>query len=217
MAIGTTAAILGGASVLGSVLGASSAKKAANVQADASREGLALQREMFQQGREDLAPWREAGGESLGMLMSGIRDGSLTEGPNPENFRTDPGYQFRLGEGMRAVEGSAAARGILQSGGTLKGINRYAQGVADQGYNDWFNRERAVQGDRYNRIAGVAGTGQAAVTTGVQQGQNFGNAGAQSLANIGQARASGYAGQNQAIQGGLGNLMSLYTMGGFGK
>lgn len=217
MAIGTTAAVLGGASILGSVLGASSANRAARSQEALGREGIALQREQFQQGREDLAPWCEAGGESLGMLMSGIRDGSLTDAPNPENFRTDPGYQFRLGEGMRAVEGSAAARGILQSGGTLRGINRYAQGVADQGYGDWFNRERAVQGDRYNRLAGVAGTGQAAVNTGVQQGQNFATNASQTLGQIGQARASGYAGQNQAIQGGLGNLMSLYTMGGFGK
>lgn len=201
--------IMAGGSIIGGLLGKDSAKKASAAQERLGREALGLQREQFEQGREDLRPWREAGAASLADLMEGIDSGRLIDGPNPADFREDPGYQYRLGEALRAVEGSAAARGVLQSGGTMKGVARVASGLADQGYNDWWNRTRAVQGDEFNRRSAVAGTGQAAVTQGVQQGANFASGASATLGQIGAARASGYAGQNQAIQGTLGNLMSI--------
>lgn len=72
-----------------------------------------------------------------------------TEWKSPEKFtaadlETDPGYQFRLAEGNKALERSAAAKGILQSGGTLKALTKYGQDAASQEYaNAW---DRAMQG-----------------------------------------------------------------------
>ncbi|HEU4805006.1 MAG TPA: hypothetical protein VFS91_04240 [Nitrobacter sp.] len=192
------AGVMAGGSILGGLLGKSSAKKAARSQETMLREALGLQERMFNQGREDLAPWREAGAASLGDAMAMLRPGY--------DHTTSPGYDFRLGEGLRAVENSAAARGILQSGGTLKGIDRYAEGMAASDF-----------GDRFNRLSTLAGMGSAATGQGVSAGQAFANAGSNIYGQIGQARASGYAGQNQALQGSLGNLFSLYSMGGFGK
>lgn len=209
-------AIVAGGATLGSALiGASSAKKAANAQVQGNREAIAAQERMLERIIGLNEPFRQGGITSLGMIMDGFNDGSLLEGPNPANFRTDPGYQFRLNEGIKAVEGGAAARGLLQSGGTLKGVNNYAQGVADQAYGDWWNRERTIQGDKFNRLSAVMGGGQTAVNQVGGATQNAGNNMSQLLANSGAARASGYAGAGAAWQQGLGSLASI--LGGFGK
>jgi hypothetical protein len=113
----------------------------------------------------------------------------------------DPSYQFRLGEGMKALERNAAARGGLISGGALKAAQRYGQDYASQEF-----------GNAYNRLAAMAGIGQTSST-------NMGNAAGAFGANVGQnymgaanARASGYVGGANAITGGLGQYMN-YTQG----
>jgi hypothetical protein len=184
---------MAGGSLLGGVLGGKGASKAAKAQTQLGQQALQLQQQMYNQGRADLAPWREAGGQAIGQGLAMLQPGY--------DYTASPGYQFRLGEGLRGVENSAAARGLLQSGGTLKGIDKYAEGLAASDFNDQFNRTMAV-----------AGGGQQAATSTGQFGQNYASAGGNILNGIGQAKASGYAGQNQAIQGTLGNLMSIYAM-----
>lgn len=188
---------MAGGSLLGGVLGGKGAKKAAKAEVGMQREALALQKQMYEQSRADLAPWREAGGQAIGQGFAMLQPGY--------DYTASPGYQFRLDEGLRGVENSAAARGLLQSGGTLKGIDKYAEGMAAADY-----------GDAFNRMMAVAGGGQQAVNTGVNAGQNYASGASNTLGNIGQAKASGYAGVNQAIQGTLGNLGSIFAGGGFG-
>lgn len=71
------------------------------------------------------------------------------EAPNPEDVYKDPSYQFRLGEGTKAIEGSAAAKGLLRSGGTLKDLAGYGQDLASQEYGNMFNRELQGWGANY--------------------------------------------------------------------
>lgn len=188
---------MGGASILGGVLGGKGAKKAANAQVDAANKALDLQKQMYDQSRADLAPWRDAGGQAiaggLAMLMPGY------------DYKTSPGYDFRYGEGLRAVDSGAAAKGQLMSGGTMKDEMRFADGLASADYNDQFNRMMAV-----------ASGGQQAATTGANAAQGYANSASSLYGNIGQAKASGYAGQNAAIQGTLGNLSSIFGMYGGG-
>jgi hypothetical protein len=187
------AGIMAGGSILGGLFGASSAKKAAKAQVQLGRESLALQDKMFQQGREDLAPWRAAGGQAIGQGLAMLQPGY--------DHTTSPGYDFRFGEGQRAVESSAASRGMLMSGGTLKDLTRFGQGIAADDYNDQFNRTMSV-----------ASGGQQAATSSANAGQTFAGMGSNTLGQIGQAKASGYAGTNQAVQGTLGNLASIFGM-----
>lgn len=63
--------------------------------------------------------------------------------PDENAVLSDPGYKFRLSQGQKALETSAAARGTLNTGGTLKGIVDYGQALASQEYGNVFNR--AVQ------------------------------------------------------------------------
>lgn len=193
--MGVETAVLGGASLLGGVLGGKGAKKAAKAEVKLGREALALQKQMFDQTWAGLAPWREAGGAAIGQGLAMLQPGY--------DHTTSPGYQFRMDEGMRAVENSAASKGMLMSGGTLKDLTRFAQGTAAADYGDQFNRTMAI-----------AGGGQQAMNTSAMAGQNYANSASGIMQNIGQAKASGYAGMNQAIQGSLSNLASIF--GGFG-
>lgn len=60
--------------------------------------------------------------------------------PTPEEAANDPGYQFSLNQGEQALQQSAAARGTLNTGGTLKDILNYGQQAATQQYGNVYNR-----------------------------------------------------------------------------
>ncbi len=60
--------------------------------------------------------------------------------PTAEDAQNSPGYQFRLGQGEGALQNSAAARGVLRTGGTLKDILQYGQDYASAEYQNVFNR-----------------------------------------------------------------------------
>lgn len=121
-------------------------------------------------------------------------------------FQSSPDYQFRLNEGLRGVERSAAARGMLGSGATLRALNDYAQNTASAEYGNW-----------YNRLASLAGVGQSATTTGAQLGASAaagaGNAIAQGGMAAGQQRASGYNALASGIGAGTNNLLFANFMG----
>ncbi len=76
--------------------------------------------------------------------------GEKWEAPSMEEAMKDPGYQFRANEGRRALEQSAAARGLLGSGGTLKNIDAWGQNFAKQEYGDVFNRKLTGYQTRFN-------------------------------------------------------------------
>lgn len=194
------------AAVVGSsLIGSRSASKAADVQAASADRAAELQREMFERNVELNKPFREAGITALNKLVP------LATEYTPfgmQQFQQDPGYAFRMSEGMKGLERSAAARGGLLSGGTLKGIQRYGQDLASQEYTNAFNRYQAERNARLNPLQSLAGVGQ---TTSAQ----LGAAGTQMASNVGeaigaagQARASGYIGGASALSQGLGQYMN---------
>lgn len=113
-------------------------------------------------------------------------------------FRTDPGYQFALDQGIGAIDKSAAARGNLNSGATLKALQQYGQGMADQSYGNYLSRLMGL---------GQQGLGatQAAVGTQAQGLQNQFGANYGSAGTIGQGMVAGA----QAEQSALGNLLGV--------
>ena len=225
MTFATTAALIGGgAGILGSIIGArgsqSAAQTSANAANQASQASLALQREMWLRGLANQEPWRLAGVNALGQMQAagppqGWRNFSMTD------YQQDPGYQFRLSEGLKALEHSAAARGGLLSGSTLKGAERYGQDLASQEYVAAYNRfntnqmnELARTDMTYNRQAALAGIGQTTATSMANQGNAYGvNAGNTTAAGInaaGQANAAGILGQSNAWNNGINNAVSSY-------
>jgi hypothetical protein len=128
-----------------------------------------------------------------------------------DRFRNTPGYQFGLQTGFDQVQASAAARGGLYSGATLKALQKFGNDYADQqGYTPYMNR-----------LASLAGMGQTVNSQNAQLGMNYANQAGNNLINAGNARASGLLGQAQAqsnlasnIAGIGGWLGGQYTWGG---
>lgn len=207
----------------------SAAQQAAQTSAGATDRSIALQEKMFNQLRADQMPWLEAGKNALAQLTAGTsgQDAAYMKPFSMADYQADPGYAFRLSEGMKGLERSAAARGGLLSGATLKGIQNYGQGLASQEYQNAFNRYQTNQGNQFNRLAGIAGVGQTAAGNIGQAGQNYagtaGNLNMMNAANMGnaqlaagQARASSYGGIGTALGGMdwgkiLGPSQSQYT------
>lgn len=81
----------------------------------------------------------------------------------PAQFQVDPGYAFRMSEGMKGLERSAAARGGLLSGAALKGIQRYGQDLASQEYQNAFNRYQTARTNTLNPFASLAGVDRKSV------------------------------------------------------
>lgn len=183
------------ATVASAAIGSRSASKAAKTSAAASDRASDLQREMFERNIELNAPFREAGVNALNKLVP------LTEYKDfgMDQFQADPGYAFRMSEGMKGLERSAAARGGLLSGGTLKGIQRYGQDMASQEYQNAFNRYGIERERRLNPLQSLAGVGQTTSqqlgSAGTQFANTMGNIGmtnAMNQGNAGMARASIY-------------------------
>lgn len=112
-----------------------------------------------------------------------------------DKLRATPGYGFAFGEGQRALDSSAAARGGLFSGAAAKALTKYGQGMADQQY-----------GTHLNRLASLAGMGQTAQTQVGGWGQQAAGNVATGLQNAGNARASGLMGSANAWQQGMGDM-----------
>lgn len=119
-------------------------------------------------------------------------------------WQTDPGYQFRMDQGQRALERGAAARGGLLSGRTIKATTQYGQDYASGEYKNYLDR-----------LAALAGAGVSAAGTSAGQGVGAINAGTATAGNLtaqaAQATASGYASLGQGIAGGFKNAFGFAT------
>lgn len=169
---------------IGSLTGANkqakAATQAANTQLEASREATKVQKDMYDQTRMDLMPYADAGRSSLSQLMGQMGpNGYFNQTYDGQDIYSDPSYQFRLNEGLDAVQSGAAAQGGLLSGATLKALQGYGQDMASQEYQNAYNRFNADQTNRYNRLSNIVGLGQNAAA---QQG-NAGMQTAQAVAN----------------------------------
>lgn len=128
-------------------------------------------------------PWYDSGKSWLGEFNKWRAD--------PNAVTSDPSYQFRLNQGIGAIENSAAARGGLLSGNTLRGVTDYAQNAASQEYNNQFARwlqQLGLGQNATNAMSGIA-TGKANAKAGMraQKGQNAFNQTLASAAEIRQA------------------------------
>ena len=144
----------------GSTLGgARAAKSAGETQAAAADRAAELQRSQFEQTRADYAPWRAAGEQALNKLipLSDYQKFGMAQ------VQQDPGYAFRLSEGQKALDRSAAARGGLISGGALKAAQRYGQEMGSQEYQNAFNRYQTERAAQLNPLQSLAGLGQTAL------------------------------------------------------
>jgi len=228
LSIGSGIALAAGVGAIGAVAGGvlsgNAAKSAAKTQADAAARASDAALRQQEITREDLAPFRSAGVDSLQSLraalglpfddgtlgvpsplaMNGI--GGLTFQPTQAQLEATPGYQFDLSQGLRGVESSAAARGLGISGAALKGAAGFATGLAN---NTLTTQQQIFQqnlGNVLNPLMSLASQGENASAQTGQLGQAAVNS--SNAANLGGAASSaaGQVGSANAIAGGINGL-----------
>lgn len=145
--------------------------------------------------------------DTSGQQMDGMPDrGFLLQRFNNTLFEKDPGYQFRMDEGAKAVQGSAAAQGGLLSGAAMKSMQKYGQGFASNEYGNAYNRFANDQSNIYGRLTGMTDMGMRAAGAQGQNVMHQGQQAAQSFTNMADYKAAGIMGAGNARQSGYGQV-----------
>lgn len=215
MPIPVAAAILGsaavgaGASLLGANKQAQASKDAAKAQLQATQLGIKSQEKALERQIGLQEPFRQFGMNALAEYP-----GAAAYTPfGMDQFTADPGYQFRMAEGLKALERSAASRGILSSGQTLKDITRFGQDAASQEYQNAFERYLRERQAKLAPLEYQIGIGQnAAAGQGADIGTSSGRTNEMILGG-GNAQAAGYIGQANAYTSGLSNATNALMQG----
>lgn len=128
----------------GGIIGESSAEKAAKNakkrSEKATAEAVGFVNSAWDYLDTSLTPYAEVGAQNL----ADIGDLSAPTGPDaPQlqqfdftaaDLKTDPSYNFRLSQGLQAVDRVSARNRNLTSGNRITGLTDYAQGAASQEY-----------------------------------------------------------------------------------
>jgi hypothetical protein len=174
----------------------------------ASDRAADLQYEQYQDTVRRQKPFYDVGVNTLPELV----EASKYKNFGMDQFQADPGYAFRLSEGQKALERSAAARGGLLSGGTGKALQRFGQEMGSQEYTNAFNRYQAERTARLQPLQSLTGMGQSTGQQISQSGQQMASNVGDAMGSAAAARASGYVGQANALTGGLNTYLN-YNQG----
>ena len=123
---------------------------------------------------------------------------NATGGQEYQGYQATPGYNFQLQQGIGAIDSSAASRGNLFSGSTMKAAQTYGQGLAQQDYGNYLNR-----------LQGMAQSGQNAAGNMATAGANYATGAGNALAASGNAQSAGYIGMGNALNTGIGNAIGV--------
>jgi hypothetical protein len=205
------AGIAAAGAVGGGVISAVASGKAADKQVAASKEVQTLAEKQYQEQKANLSPYRATGEQANQQLADVMKPGSTS-------FQSDPGYAFRLAEGQKALERSAASKTGTLSGAATKSAQRYGQDYAASEYQNVFNRYQSVANMGMNAAAGTNVAGQNYVdnaTNAITGGANASAAGTIGGANAINSALGGVA--NAAELYALGSIMQPGNLSGYGK
>lgn len=162
--------------------------------------------DIYRQAQDRTNPYAQAGERAIAGM----------EGLSNERFtfsEDDPSFQFRMSEAMKAIEKSAAARGSLGSGATLKALQDRSSNLASTEYQAAFNRFQTDRQNRGQSLAALLGAGQTATGQALQAGRDYGAG--YSNNTMGAATYGGDAMQGAAARAGQFDMTGATTAGGF--
>jgi hypothetical protein len=198
----------GAGSVIGGLGQAYAGQRAAGAQVDATDRALALQERIYNsmaarnQGAEtggNLARDRYLELVGLGPNTNAMGYGSAVQPFDMNKFQADPGYNFRMSEGLKALDRQAAARGGMMSGAALKAAGRYGQDTASQEYGNAYNRYRQNRADQLGPLSDLMTGGTNATNATNTAMGNYGTNAANLMGQAGQATGAGYLGAGNSL------------------
>jgi hypothetical protein len=185
-----TALVVGGTALIGSSMESSATGQAADIQAGASREGIAEQRRQFDQLQALLKPYTEVGVPAIEAQQAflGLK-GPEAEKAAIERIRSGETFQALTQQGEEAILQQASATGGLRGGNVQSALAKF--------------RPELLSGlieEQYGRLGGLAKIGQASAAgvgaAGMETGTNVANL----LGQVGAAEAGGVVGQSRAYR-----------------
>lgn len=253
MGFGIAAAAIGAVGAVGGALISSAgASSAANTAANASTYAANLDQQRYNTTRSDLMPYNAAGQNAVaqmpGLYTSSVNNlnsayaasqAAIPKTITQQNVSDQPGYQFALSEGMKALNNQYAGSGQSNSGNAARAALNFGTGLASQGWQNYFNNAQTQYTDTnnqfsnavsmnnslYSQLSGTGSLGEnAAAQTGStgaaltgMQGTNIANAGQQTangITNTTNALGSAVTGLAQTAQTYAKNNTSLFNSGG---
>lgn len=202
-----------GSAVIGAGASIYSSNQAAQAQENATNTAAGTQMAMYNTTRSDLLPYNTAGQGALKTLQ----DNNYYTAPitmDQATLEKTPGYQFNLTQGLKAVQNSAAARGLGNSGAALKGAASFATGLADNTYQNQFNNANTNQTNAYNRLQTIVSGGQNAAAATSNAGVSAANGASNAIIGGGNAAAAGYNAVGGAVTNAANNIGGYYAYKG---
>lgn len=211
--------------IVGGIFGAVGASQAASAQKEAAQiaaqaaltgfnwltgPGMQYEQPYLQAGSNAL-PNEQNANNAVGELL-GYRP--LTPGTTSsfDNYLNSTGYKFQLGQGINAINSSASAKGLLQSGGTAKGLEQYGQNLASTTFNNYLQQLIAGAGASHNQ----ATLGQTALSQIGGAGSQGGGNAASALIQGGLAAANSQTAMYGSLGNAIGGAANNFLGGGFG-
>ena len=134
------------------------------------------------------------------------------EAPTDVTQQNDPGWQFRMKEGLGALQRSAAAKGTLLTGGAMKDLAAFGQDYASNEYDKVYNRALGEykdaygifnnnQNNAYQRLYNLSSQGLTAAGGAGANNSGYMNAATDTITGMGNVGASGIMGSANAWAG----------------
>jgi hypothetical protein len=230
---------VGGAGLIGSVIGASATSGAADTQAQSAQNATNAQLSMFNQGQQNVAPWLQAGQGSLAQLQRALglntgpaMGGGLGGAPvpigRPGSMNQIAGPQAGVAGGMPMSGGGTDLTSILRNtpgyqwqvgqgqeaildrASSLGGVN---SGATLKALSDYTSNQADSTYQQYlQNLFGISNTGANAALGQAGIGAQVGWQIGSNMIGAGNALAAGQIGSANAISGGLGNAYNQYLM-----
>jgi hypothetical protein len=212
--------------VASGIMSSNAATDAANIQSGALDRATAVQQQSLDRQLEMQRPFTEAGTTAVNQLSAMTQPGgSATQdfSYEPFDYQADPGYQFRLDRGLRAMNQTAASRGGLISGNALKAGQQYGQDMGSQEYGASFERylqnyanaQNTFQMNRNNLLDPLkflTNIGQAGASNQAANVGSFGSSQAANITGAGNVQAAGQIGSANAFTGAMGQGIGQLQM-----
>lgn len=178
--------IVGGAVLIGGLLSNSSASKGRKASQKALQEGRD-----YAVNESGLTDYKNSGLRAQKTIddLLGNNGGDTTASQQAfDRYLNSAGYRFQQAEGNRAITTNAAAKGMLNSGATLKAAEKFGQNIGASYFNSYLDKQNAVASRGANASSNLASI--------------YSGTGAQ----LASSQERGYAAQGEAQQNTLGEF-----------
>lgn len=215
-------------SIIGGFLGSNGAGQAGGAAGAAGNQAWQRGEQSAAEARAAASPWTAGGQHAADQLLKLYGLGHFVNAPggmggvavDPSTaqqdqtdafgaFKTSPGYNFRLQQGVNALDRSAAAKGALLSGAQGRALSDYGQNTGSAEFGNYVGELNTMSGTGASSANAANNAAVSAQNTGNTLGFNGAMGQASSYSNAANALASG-------ISKGINNLGSIATFNPYG-